>query len=102
MYGVISLCFPFCRKEMYSLCHFLTALMLSEKKNIDWFNHVKMSQQYTNNEMMHTFERSCSIFASIPTMLVFILQQNHGYIEINITITENNTTSTSNWLTEEV
>ena len=87
---------------MYSLCHFLTALMLSEKKNIDWFNHVKMSQQYTNNEMMHTFERSCSIFASIPTMLVFILQQNHGYIEINITITENNTTSTSNWLTEEV
>jgi len=91
---------------MYSLCHFLTALMLSEKKkkeNIDWFNHVKMSQQYTNNEIMHTFERSCSIFASIPTMLVFILQQNHGYIDINITITENknNTTSTSNWLTEE-
>jgi hypothetical protein len=34
MYGVISLCFPFCQKEMYSLCHFLIALMLSGKKKI--------------------------------------------------------------------
>lgn len=31
---VISLCFPFCQKEMYSLCRFLIALMLSgEGKN---------------------------------------------------------------------
>lgn len=31
MCDVISQCFPFCQKEMYSLCRFLIALMLSGK-----------------------------------------------------------------------
>jgi hypothetical protein len=75
VYDVVSLCFPSCQKEMYSLCHFLIALMLSGKKkeNTDYLSFIKMNWQYISNEIVHTFERSCSMFASMPTMLVFIL-----------------------------
>lgn len=66
---------------MYSLCHFLIALMLSGKKkeNTDYLSFIKMNWQYISNEIVHTFERSCSMFASMPTMLVFILQKKHKH-----------------------
>lgn len=101
MYDVISRCFPFCQKEMYLLCRFLIALMLSGKgKN-------RLDQPCKNESAMHQQRDNAYLCKELvhiclhPNNVSLHPVGKKSQIDrIHITTIENNSTRTSNSLTE--